>query len=118
MTIRPVGDELFYGGGQTDRHDEVDSRSSSFAKGPKNINGQLQVPASLTPSKVHRVSIIQQIRDGKVKGKYQHCTVLGLEARLRNQQVLLQKPKISKFELEIPHLKGPIHSKGPPYTLS
>ena len=34
MKIRPVGDELFYTDGQTDRHDEVTVAFRSFAKAP------------------------------------------------------------------------------------
>jgi hypothetical protein len=32
MKIRPVGAELFHADGQTDRHDEANSRSSQFGK--------------------------------------------------------------------------------------
>jgi hypothetical protein len=32
MKIRPVGAELFHAGGETDRHDEADSRFSQFCE--------------------------------------------------------------------------------------
>jgi len=35
MKIRPVGAELFHVDGQTDRHDEANSRISQFANAPK-----------------------------------------------------------------------------------
>jgi len=39
MKIRPVGAELFHADGQTDRHEEANSRFRCFAKAPKNIVG-------------------------------------------------------------------------------
>jgi len=35
MKIRPVGAELFHADGQTDNHDEVNSRSCNFTKATK-----------------------------------------------------------------------------------
>jgi hypothetical protein len=38
MKTPPVGDELFHADGQTDRHDEADSRFPQFfANAPKNV---------------------------------------------------------------------------------
>ena len=36
MKIRPVGAELFHEDGQTDRHDEANSRFRNLANAPKN----------------------------------------------------------------------------------
>ena len=36
MEIRPVGFELFHVDGQTDRHDEANSRISNIVNAPKN----------------------------------------------------------------------------------
>ena len=38
MKIRPVGAELFHGGGQMDRHDEANSWFLKFANPPNDIN--------------------------------------------------------------------------------
>jgi hypothetical protein len=88
--------------GQTDMT-KLTAALRNFANGPKNINGQLHVPASLTPRKVHTVPIIKQIRDGKVKGKYQHCTVLDLNPDRAISKYCYRS--MSKFELEIPQLR-------------
>jgi hypothetical protein len=36
MKTRPVGAQLFHADGQTDRHDEANSRFRNFANAPKN----------------------------------------------------------------------------------
>jgi len=36
MKIRPVGAEMFHADGQTDRHDEANSRFGNFVNAPKN----------------------------------------------------------------------------------
>jgi len=43
MKIRPVGAELLHADGQTDRHEEADSRFSQFCEhGQKNLKQQIK----------------------------------------------------------------------------
>jgi hypothetical protein len=50
MKILPVEAEFFHLDGQTDRHDEVNSRFRNFAKAHKNVLSFLQFYYSFLPS--------------------------------------------------------------------
>jgi len=52
MKIRLVGVEFFHAEGQTDKHDEANSRFSQFCEAPNKLAGSCLIPSSLTRSQL------------------------------------------------------------------